>query len=101
MPTLHWIGKEKVVNLWMHSEVGHTDGAKKELKRIFEGQCPFDTPKPSSLIERILQIATDDDSIVLDSFAGSGTTGHAVLKQNQVDNGNTSWCSKQKKLRVL
>lgn len=77
-----------VTNLWMHTEVGHTDGAKKELKRIFEGQCPFDTPKPSSLIERILQIATDDDSVILDSFAGSGTTGHAVLKQNQVDNGN-------------
>ena len=76
-----------VTNLWMHSEVGHTDGAKKELKRIFEGRCPFDTPKPSSLIERILQIATDDDSIVLDAFAGSGTTAHAVLSQNKQDHG--------------
>ncbi len=45
------------------------------------------TPKPTRLIQRILQIATDRDSIVLDSFAGSGTTGHAVLKQNTEDGG--------------
>lgn len=77
-----------ITNLWMYSEVGHTDGAKKELKRIFEGRCPFDTPKPSTLIERILQIATDDDSIVLDAFAGSGTTAHAVLSQNKQDHGS-------------
>ena len=76
-----------VTNFWSYDEAGHTDGAKKELKRIFEGRCPFDTPKPSSLIERILQIATDDDSIVLDAFAGSGTTAHAVLSQNKQDHG--------------
>lgn len=76
-----------VTNFWSYDEAGHTDGAKKELKRIFEGHCPFDTPKPSSLIERILQIATDDDSIVLDAFAGSGTTAHAVLSQNKQDHG--------------
>ena len=72
-----------VTTLWPHEEVGHTDGAKKELKAIFGGNIPFDTPKPVSLIERILQIATDDDSIILDSFAGSGTTAHAVLKMNR------------------
>ena len=76
-----------ITNFWSYDEVGHTDGAKKELKRIFEGRCPFDTPKPSSLIERILQIATDDNSIVLDAFAGSGTTAHAVLSQNKQDHG--------------
>ena len=47
----------------------------------------FITPKPASLIERILQLATRPDSIVLDSFAGSGTTAHAVLKLNQQDGG--------------
>jgi adenine-specific DNA-methyltransferase len=47
----------------------------------------FVTPKPTDLIQRILQIATDKDSLVLDSFAGSGTTGHAVLKQNAEDGG--------------
>ena len=72
-----------VTTLWPYEEVGHTDGAKKELKAIFGGNIPFDTPKPVSLLERILQIATDDDSIILDSFAGSGTTAHAVLKMNR------------------
>jgi hypothetical protein len=47
----------------------------------------FATPKPTLLIQRILQIATDKDSLILDSFAGSGTTGHAVLKQNAEDGG--------------
>jgi len=69
-------------NLWPYAEVGHTDEAKKELKEIFDGKSPFDTPKPTRLLERILDIATDDDSIVLDSFAGSGTTAHAVLMAN-------------------
>ena len=49
---------------------------------------PFDTPKPVRLIERILQIASDPDSIILDSFAGSGTTAHAVLKMNKADGGH-------------
>ncbi len=75
-------------NLWPYSEVGHTDEAKKELKDIFGGKVPFDTPKPVRLIERILHIATRPDSIVLDSFAGSGTTAHAVLRQNRKDGGN-------------
>jgi adenine-specific DNA-methyltransferase len=72
-----------VTNLWPYNEVGHTDEAKKELKEIFGGKSPFDTPKPTRLLERILNIATDDDSIILDSFAGSGTTAHAVLLANQ------------------
>jgi len=72
-----------ISNLWKQAEVGHTDEAKKELKEIFGGKSPFDTPKPTRLLERILNIATDDDSIILDSFAGSGTTAHAVLLANQ------------------
>ena len=48
----------------------------------------FETPKPSRLINRILQIATDKNSIILDSFAGSGTTAHAVLNLNKADGGN-------------
>lgn len=71
-----------ISNLWKQSEVGHTDEAKKELKEIFGGKSPFDTPKPTRLIERILDIATDENSIILDSFAGSGTTAHAVLLAN-------------------
>jgi adenine-specific DNA-methyltransferase len=72
-----------VTNFWPYTEVGHTDEAKKELKEIFGGKSPFNTPKPTRLIERILDIATDENSIVLDSFAGSGTTAHAVLLANQ------------------
>lgn len=47
----------------------------------------FITPKPIELVQRILELATDKDSLVLDSFGGSGTTGHAVLKQNSLDSG--------------
>lgn len=74
---------------WPSTEVGHTDEAKKEIMTIFpDHENIFDTPKPLRLIERILQISTDKDSIVLDSFAGSGTTAHAVLNLNQKDDGH-------------
>lgn len=61
--------------------------ARYELKKLFPDN-PFDTPKPTKLLERILQIASDKDSIILDSFAGSGTTAHAVLNLNKADGGN-------------
>ena len=76
-----------VTNLWLHNEVGHTDEAKKELKALFEGDIPFDTPKPVRLLERMVQIATDEDSIVLDFFSGSATTAHAVMQRNSQDGG--------------
>ncbi len=72
--------------LWYRDEVGDNQEAKQELKSQLDGDV-FATPKPTRLIQRILQIATDKDSLVLDSFAGSGTTGHAVLKQNAEDGG--------------
>ena len=70
-------------NFWPYTEVGHTDEAKKEINAIFEGKCPFETPKPTRLLKRIIDIATEEDSIILDCFAGSGTTGHAVLMENR------------------
>lgn len=73
---------------WPHEDVGHTDEARKEIQHLFGTQTAFDTPKPTRLIERILQIATGPQDIVLDSFAGSGTTAHAVLKLNAQDGGN-------------
>lgn len=76
------VGGKLPTNLWLHAEVGHTDEAKKELMAVFGGKAPFDTPKPTRLLDRILEIASHDDSIILDFFAGSGTTGHAVLKYN-------------------
>ncbi len=81
-------GGRITTNFYCFEECGHTDEAKKEIKAIFKGSAPFDTPKPTRLIERILQIATDKSSIILDSFAGSGTTAHAVLNLNKQDGGN-------------
>lgn len=72
---------------WNHEEVGHTQEGNKMLAAIL-GKAVFDYPKPVRLIERIIQIATDPDSIILDSFAGSGTTAHAVLNMNKADGGN-------------
>lgn len=79
-------------NLWIDLEVtGHTRGAKYDLKKIFleiKTIDLFDTPKPSKLVEFILQLSTDKNSVILDSFAGSGTTAHAVLNLNKKDGGN-------------
>ncbi len=77
--------------LWFYAEVGHTQEAKKELVSICDfadSAAVFITPKPRRLIKRILEIATNKDSLILDSFAGSGTTGHAVLDLNAEDGGN-------------
>ena len=67
---------------WKHEDFGTAKEGSLELKGIFGGDAVFSTPKPVRLIERILQIATNPGDLVLDSFAGSGTTGHAVLKMN-------------------
>ena len=74
-------------NLWLYSDVGHTDEAKKEVKTIFGGAAPFDTPKPTRLVDRMMEIATDEDSLILDFFSGSATTGQAVMKRNAEDKG--------------
>ena len=76
------LGGKPVTNCWPHTEVGQTDEAKKELIAVFGGKVPFDTPKPTRLIDRIVEIASSDDSVILDFFAGSGTTGHGILKFN-------------------
>jgi adenine-specific DNA-methyltransferase len=77
--------------LWDYKEAGHTQDAKKEVLAICDFEAAADvfiTPKPLKLLRRILQAATDKDSLILDSFAGSGTTGHAVLAMNKADGGN-------------
>ena len=81
--------KGKVVStLWKYDDVGTNVEATNELKELFDNAKIFDTPKPTRLLERIIHIATQKDSIVLDSFAGSGTTAHAVMKKNKEDGGN-------------
>ena len=72
---------------WPSDEFGHNHEAAEEIRNILGAQR-FPTPKPTRLIRRILEIATDKDSLILDSFAGSGTTGHAVLALNKADGGN-------------
>ena len=74
--------------LWKKEAVGSNRTSKNEMRSIFPDTSSFDTPKPCSVIERILLTASDKNSIVLDSFAGSGTTAHAVLKLNAQDGGN-------------
>lgn len=77
--------------LWKFEEVGHTQDAKKQLLRVMDFDASDDvfvTPKPSGLVRRVLDLATQENSVILDSFAGSGTTAHAVLEANKRDGGN-------------
>ena len=74
---------------WDRDFAGQNQEARRELRSIFnEAEDDFATPKPTSLLIKILQIATKQDSFVLDSFAGSGTSAHAVLELNKEDGGN-------------
>jgi adenine-specific DNA-methyltransferase len=77
--------------LWSWQEVGSTRHSKQELSKILSHEDDpelFTTPKPVSLLDRILRIGSDPGSLVLDFFAGSGTTAHAVHKLNKEDGGN-------------
>ena len=73
--------------VFYNTEVGSSRSAAADLKRIMGSDVGFATPKPIELIERILMIGANSDSLILDSFAGSGTTAHAVLKANAKDGG--------------
>jgi len=72
---------------WAQEDVGHTDEAKKEVQRIIGMAATSITPKPVDLLRRVLRIAASSDDLVLDSFAGSGTTAHAALELNKEDAG--------------
>ena len=74
--------------IWNYEEVGHSQDGKKELKTLFPEGIPFDTPKPTKLLERMLKIASDKNFICLDFFSGSATTAHAVMQLNAKDNGH-------------
>ncbi len=79
-------------NIWWDvDDTGHNRNAKYELLKIFSGLHSsevFKTPKPTKFIEKILQMFKGESLVVLDSFAGSGTTAHAVLNANKADSGN-------------
>ena len=74
------------VDIWYHRDTGTTDEGGNELKAVFGGAV-FDNPKPTRLIKRIMELASPSTALVLDSFAGSGTTGHAVLAMNKARGG--------------
>lgn len=72
--------------LWGFEYVGHTDEGTKQLAELFDStRSPFPNPKPVRLLQRIIQIATKENDIIMDFFAGSGTTGQAVYELNETD----------------
>jgi adenine-specific DNA-methyltransferase len=68
---------------WAHTEVGHSQEAKREVQALYPDDIPFDTPKPERLLKQVIAIATNPGDIVLDSFAGSGTTGAVAHKMGR------------------
>lgn len=83
-------------SIWFHDQVGHNQEGRQEVKKIFNDKAYFDSPKPMRLIKTILSIASSEkDYIVLDFFAGSGTTAHAVMKLNEEDGGNRKFITVQ------
>jgi adenine-specific DNA-methyltransferase len=80
---------------WPGVEVGTTDSAKKQLRRLFPQLVPFETPKPEELVGRVLQIASDPGDLVLDCFAGSGTTPAVAHKMRR------RWLAIERELRTV
>ena len=74
---------------WPHQEVGHTHESKKEMQGLFDGQSPFDTPKPVRLMKRMLELCTENggNDLVVDFFAGSCTLSQGVIEHNRSDGG--------------
>lgn len=75
------------ISVWSYEEVGHTQSAAQDLKKLFDGKDFFDYPKPVNLIKKILLLSSENDDIILDFFSGSATTAHAVMQLNAEDGG--------------
>ena len=76
--------------IWFAKDVGSTRDAINELKSLFDNP-PFDTPKPSKLISKLMELVSDNNYITLDFFSGSATTAHAVLNKNVEDGGKRKY----------
>ena len=74
--------------IFPHEDVGSNRTSRLEIKAVFRDGEVFSTPKPTGLLRKLISLSTGKDDIVLDSFAGSGTTAHAVLELNKEDGGN-------------
>lgn len=81
----------ELVNSSILKGLGSAVSATKRLRELFDGKNLFDNPKPTQLIERLLYLQTESDDIILDFFAGSSTTAHAVMRQNAMDGGKRKW----------
>lgn len=79
---------QSAINFWFGANYGDNLAASSQLNDIFGGDRVFDNPKPTNLIKTILELKTNKDDLMLDFFAGSGTTGHAVMELNKEDGGN-------------
>ena len=77
--------------IWNYEDVGHSQDGKKELKKLFPEGIPFDTPKPTSLLKRMIKIASEPDFIILDFFSGSASTADAVMQMNAEDGGHRQY----------
>ncbi len=78
------------ITYWSYDDCGHNDEARKEIKNLFE-KPPFDTPKPTRLLKRVITISCDENDLILDFFSGSGTTAHAVMDLNKEDGGRRKY----------
>lgn len=76
------------MSIWKYTEVGHSQEASQNLKKLFDGKSYFDYPKPVELIKRCIQLYTDSESLILDFFSGSSTTAQSVMELNASDNGS-------------
>lgn len=79
------------MTIWKYQDVGHSQSASQDLKKLFNGEAYFTYPKPIGLLRRILQLYSQKDSVVFDFFAGSSTTADAVMQLNAEDGGNRQY----------
>jgi adenine-specific DNA-methyltransferase len=83
------------ITIWKHQDVGHNQEGRQELKKLFNGDGYFDSPKPVRLLRQILKLSTNDDDLIIDFFSGSATTAHAVIELNAEDGGRRHFIMSQ------
>lgn len=79
------------MTIWKYADVGHSQSASQDLKKLFDGKAYFTYPKPVPLMKQIVQLYSEKDGLILDFFAGSATTADAVMQLNAEDGGNRTY----------
>jgi len=85
---LVYYGSPRLKSTWTHREVGHYQDSMRELRALFDGEKIFDYPKPVTLTKQLISLYSQENDLILDFFAGSATTAHAVIDLNNEDGGN-------------